>query len=61
MTDYLKPSFSVGMPGTQQYRDNWDAIFGKKCGAVYEGATCELKSGHTGPCKCDDAEWDDSK
>lgn len=29
MTEYLKKSFSVGAPGSQQYRDNWDAIFNK--------------------------------
>lgn len=31
MTKYLQPGgFSVATPGTQEYRDNWDAIFGKK-------------------------------
>ena len=29
MTQYQNKSFSVMAPGTQQYRDNWDAIFGK--------------------------------
>lgn len=27
---YLQPSFSTAAPGDQQYRDNWDRIFGKK-------------------------------
>ncbi len=30
MTDYLKKTFTVGMPTGQKYRDNWDAVFGKK-------------------------------
>lgn len=30
MTEYLNKSFSVGMAGDQQYRDNWEATFGKK-------------------------------
>lgn len=29
MTQWSKPSFSVASPGTQEYRDNWDAIFNK--------------------------------
>jgi len=28
VTEYLKPSFSVAL-GSQKYRDNWDAVFGK--------------------------------
>ncbi len=31
MTEFMKPRFSVASPGTQQYRDNWDAIFAKPC------------------------------
>lgn len=30
MTEYLKGRFSVPLMGSKQYRDNWDAIFGKK-------------------------------
>lgn len=30
MTEYLKKSFSVNMADNQQYRDNWETIFGKK-------------------------------
>lgn len=37
MTRFMQPSFSVAAPGTQEYRDNWDAIFGKKdAGAAAE-------------------------
>ncbi len=30
MTKYLDKSFSVHMASGQSYRDNWDAIFGRK-------------------------------
>ncbi len=30
MTDFLKKRFSVYPPGTREYRDNHDRIFGKK-------------------------------
>lgn len=29
MTEYLKKTFTVGMPTGQKYRDNWEEIFGK--------------------------------
>ena len=29
MTKYLDPSFSTYAPADQQYRDNWDACFGR--------------------------------
>lgn len=28
---YLEPRFSVASPGTQEYADNWERIFGKRC------------------------------
>lgn len=28
VTEYTKPSFSVHMPSSQQFRDNWEATFG---------------------------------
>ncbi len=30
MTEYLNKSFSVCVGGDQEYRDRWDATFGKK-------------------------------
>jgi hypothetical protein len=30
VTEFMNKSFSVGMAGDQQYRDNWERIFGKK-------------------------------
>lgn len=30
MTKFLDPSFSTYAPGDQTYRDNWEAVFGKK-------------------------------
>jgi hypothetical protein len=44
MTEYLNKSFSVypGGTGGQEYRDNWDRIFGKK-----KSAWCVTPSGRT--------------
>ncbi len=36
MTEYLNKSFSVCVGGDQDYRDRWEATFGKKC-------TCSTK------------------
>ena len=30
MTEYLNKSFSVHLAGDEQYRDNWEATFGKR-------------------------------
>ena len=30
MTKFEAPSFSVGVGGSKEYRDNWEKIFGKK-------------------------------
>lgn len=30
MTQFLNKTFSVHVGGDQEYRDNWDRIFGKK-------------------------------
>ena len=43
MTQYLNKSFSVTMPTGQQYRDNWDAVFGKK-ELSWQDITCENQS-----------------
>lgn len=42
MTEYLNKSFSVypGGSGSQEYRDNWDRIFGKKEATEMPGAAC---------------------
>lgn len=30
MTDYTKKTFTVAVGQSQEYRDNWDKVFGKK-------------------------------
>lgn len=51
---YLKESFSVAV-GSKEYRDNWDAVFGKKCPecggvGVHKQIPLEEGSLSSGPC-----------
>lgn len=41
MTQFLKGRFSVPFMGDKTYRDNWDAIFGKKEDVTSEEASKE--------------------
>lgn len=54
MTQFLNKSFSVGMAGDQQYRDNWETIFGKKEKAQEEApepdGTAEPPEGNQNDC-----------
>jgi hypothetical protein len=61
MTKYLDREFSVAL-GSKAYRDNWDAIFAKKC------PTCDepYDKGATTSCSnsfhcCRDCEWQDGR
>ncbi len=58
MTKYLSSTpFSVASAGSQQWRDNHDAIF--RCKAEESpGVRCELKRGHLGACRCGEVTWD---
>jgi hypothetical protein len=40
VTEFLNKSFSVGMAGDQQYRDNWEATFGKRSTPTASKAEC---------------------
>lgn len=75
MTKFLNKSFSVGMAGNQQYRDNWDVIFGKKretfferhirCSWMGRGLICKHASdcehGLEHACQCEHKGCDDCK
>ena len=53
MTEFLKGRFHVPLMGNKQYRDNWDAIFGKKelpeDASCTEGATVDREAPTTPP------------
>ena len=44
MTKFLEPSFSTMAPPGEDYRDNWDRIFGKKTEAAESPAQCDPPS-----------------
>jgi len=53
MTNFTKKSFSVGAPGTEQYRQNWERTFRTRCGARQHpggktGPECQLPLNHEG-------------
>lgn len=52
---YLNPQFSVGMPSSQQYRDNFDEIF--RCKSEHDDHRCQLKRNHDGEHTDGEATW----
>jgi len=51
VTNFTKKSFSVGAPGTEQYRQNWERTFRARCGSRpkhNEQHVCSLPLGHEG-------------
>lgn len=61
MTKYLNKQFSVGPIHTEQFRDNWDAIFGCKSELTYGDNTyqCQLKRNHDGQHVCGELNWEE--
>lgn len=57
---FMDKSFSVAMPAGKEYRDNWDATFGKKKEEKHDFYSCQDGPVyHTPPCgKCDQCKTD---